>query len=444
MDLASPSRPRLLLSILPLLMCLLLAAASFAQEGGGGPASAPTSAPTSTVTAPPPSPEEYYGAYVLIPPLVTIVLAIALRQVIPALSIGVLVAAFMFLPCAPASEAYGGGVIGGLRLAVEGYLIGALADRDHIMIIVFTMMIGGTVGIIAANGGTKAAVDRVARWASTRERGQVATWFAGLVVFFDDYANAMIVGPAMRPVCDRLRISRAKLAYIVDSTAAPVSSIALIGTWVGTEIGYIDDGLRHLAERPEFLTDITAYQAFLASIPYRFYAILALVMVLLVGWLGRDFGPMLRAENEARRSKRQAVVASDREVPTGRAWYAIVPISILVAVTLALLGVTGVVRTIARVPGHRGLVGDHPRCDQRRGFVHRVAVWCSGRAARRGRDIAGHPRDEPGADGRFCVGDRPANVADVRGARAGLVVVVGDEIAAIGLCGDRVAEQSWF
>jgi len=301
----------------------------------------PAATQVTEAVAPPPMPDVKYGAWVLLPPIVTIVLAIALRQVVPALGVGVLIAAYMMAACAGAADAYGGGAIGGLRRAIEGYLLGALQDIDHLKILVFTMMIGGMVGIIAANGGTRALVDRVSRWASTRERGQITTRFAGLIVFFDDYANAMIVGPAMRPVTDRLRISRAKLAHIVDSTAAPVASIALIGTWVGYEIGYIDAGLKNLATKPAFLSDVTAYGAFLYSIPYRFYAILAIVMVLLIAWLGRDFGAMKRAEREAKGDQNEDVSNSVHAQPAGRAWYAVVPVLVLVAVTIALLGVTG-------------------------------------------------------------------------------------------------------
>jgi Na+/H+ antiporter NhaC len=276
--------------------------------------------------------------------------------VIPALAVGVLIAAYMMVPCLPPMEAYGGGLlVGGLRLAVETYLLGALAsidadtgevDYDHLKIIVFTLTIGGMVGVVAANGGTRAAVERVARWASSRERGQLATWFAGLIVFFDDYANAMIVGPSMRPVTDRLRISRAKLAYIVDSTAAPVSSIALVGTWVGAEIGYIKDGLdnvRAAVTVPAFLDGVTEYGAFLWSIPYRFYAILALVMVFLVGWLGRDFGPMKKAERELPPPPdvNGPDTARAEQPVSGRAWYALVPVLILVCLTMALLVITG-------------------------------------------------------------------------------------------------------
>jgi Na+/H+ antiporter NhaC len=315
----------------------------------------PPAAQAAASAATPQSPDARYGAWVLAPPLITIVLAIALRQVIPALTIGVLIAAYMLVPCLPPADAYGGGVVGGLRLAVEEYLLGALASvdpktggvkYDHLKIIVFTFLIGGMVGVVAANGGTRAAVERVARWASSRERGQLATWFGGLIVFFDDYANAMIVGPSMRPMTDRLRISRAKLAYIVDSTAAPVASIALIGTWVGAELSYIQDGLDAVTATgsvPTFLGGVTAYGAFLWSLPYRFYAILAIVMVFLVGLLGRDFGPMRKAESAA---PPPADLDEPREVgtqkpPVGRAWYAVVPVLLLVLATMVLLVVTG-------------------------------------------------------------------------------------------------------
>ena len=301
-----------------------------------------TTAPAMSQPAVAAGPGDFYGIWVLVPPLVTIVLAIAFRQVIPALAIGILVAAYM-LSWFAAPWQYGTVAVGGLRMGVEQFVIGALTEVEHVQIVVFTLFIGGMVGIIAANGGTPAIVDHVARWASNRRRGQVATWFAGLLVFFDDYANAMIVGPSMRPVCDRLKISRAKLAYLVDSTAAPVSSIALIGTWIGAEIGYIQQGLNQLSDAPAFLANMTAYRAFLGSIPYRFYAILALIMVLLIGLLDRDFGPMRKAEQEAQAAGTlpDAGAAAGESAPRGSAWYAGVPVLVLVFMTLALLMLTG-------------------------------------------------------------------------------------------------------
>jgi Na+/H+ antiporter NhaC len=150
----------------------------------------------------------------------------------------------------------------------------------------------------------------------------------------------------MRPITDRLRISRAKLAYIVDSTAAPVSSIALIGTWVGAEIGYIRDGLEGLSPCPAFLDDVKAYPVFLASIPYRFYVILALVMVFLIGLLGRDFGAMKKAERGVPAEPAAGPGQSERpDELRGRVWHAGVPVIVLVALTIVLLGVTGWLKT---------------------------------------------------------------------------------------------------
>ncbi|MBU0617805.1 MAG: Na+/H+ antiporter NhaC family protein [Planctomycetes bacterium] len=349
------ARPFGALSVVVLVGVVALACGQDTAPKTGPTTSETTVLPPTTPVDAPKSPDEKYGAWVLLPPLLTIVLAIALRQVIPALAVGVLIAAYMLVPCLSPGEAYGGGVVGGLRLAVEEYLLGALASvdsktgeikYDHLKIIVFTFLIGGMVGVVAANGGTRAAVERVARWASSRERGQLATWFAGLIVFFDDYANAMIVGPAMRPMTDRLRISRAKLAYIVDSTAAPVASIALIGTWVGAELSYIQDGLDAVTATgtvPTFLGGVTAYGAFLWSLPYRFYAILAIVMVLIVGLLGRDFGPMRKAESAAPPPSdlTEPGGAGSQTPPVGRAWYAVVPVLLLVLATMVLLAVTG-------------------------------------------------------------------------------------------------------
>lgn len=117
-------------------------------------------------------------------------------------------------------------------------------DEDHVKIIVFTLMIGGMVGIIRRNGGTDGIVKLVTRWASNPRRGQVAAGGLGVAVFFDDYANTLVVGNTMRPITDRLRISREKLAYIVDSTAAPVATIALFTTWIGFQVGLIGEAAR--------------------------------------------------------------------------------------------------------------------------------------------------------------------------------------------------------
>lgn len=291
------------------------------------------------------SPAKRYEEWVLAPAVVAILLAILLRQVVPALALGVLVGAAMMHFHDNAGTIGLSSAIAIVRLATEQYFIGALTDVDHMKIIVFTSLIGGLVGVMGVNGGTAALVRAVVGYASTRARGMLSTWFAGLVVFFDDYANAMIIGPSMRPIADRLRISRAKLAYLVDSTAAPVASIAIIGTWIGFEVDAIQGGLNSLEQPPAFLDGVSGYGAFLESIPYRFYPILALVFVFLVALLGRDFGPMLSAERDAASASREPEPAAGGTTPNRPAhrsvWLALGPLLVLIGVTLAVLFATG-------------------------------------------------------------------------------------------------------
>lgn len=300
-----------------------------------------------------------YKLWVLFPALIAILLAILVRQVIPALVVGVIVGAFMMVPCLPIDDALSDShwSVAGLRLAAERYILGAVTDPSdnfgHISIIVFTLVIGFMVGIIGRNGGTEGMVRLVAGKTDSRRRVGLTAWFAGLVVFFDDYANTMIIGPTMRSVFDRVKLSRAKLAYVVDSTAAPVASIALIGTWVGTEIGLIQQGLDAVTESgvPAFLVNdqgevLRGMQAFVASIAYRFYPILALFLVFLVVITGLDFGPMKRSERKVLSKIDKDPPPKTEETPVepqvqARWWLAFCPIVVLILGTVFVLGTTG-------------------------------------------------------------------------------------------------------
>jgi Na+/H+ antiporter NhaC len=279
---------------------------------------------------------------VLTPPVVAIVVALAFRQVLPALFLGVWVGAWL---------ADGGGVADvwtGLLAVPNRWVLEAIAppdgDTSHASIMVFTVLIGGLVGIIARNGGTLGIVDAVTRFTTSRRRGQAVTGGLGLVIFFDDYANTLVVGNSMRPVTDRLRISREKLAYIVDSTSAPVASLALISTWIGFEVGLIDEALAAAD------IDESAYGVFVASLPYRFYPVLALVLVFLVAFSGRDLGSMRAAEKRALGGQpaRQGDLASaaDNELmpdedTSHRLLNAVVPLVVLIGGTISFLFVTG-------------------------------------------------------------------------------------------------------
>jgi len=221
----------------------------------------------------------------LLPPLFAILLAIGLRQVVLALAAGVWIGALFVHGFDPLAAS--------LRL-VDGYAVTAVADADHASILVFSLLLGGMVGVVTRSGGGMGLAGVVTRGASTPRRGLLATWGLGILIFFDDYANSLLVGSSMRPITDRLRVSREKLAFLVDATAAPVSSLALVSSWIGVEVSYIGDQLDDQG------VPIDGYAAFLETLPYRFYPWLMLVFGLAIVLSRRDFGPMLKAERRAR------------------------------------------------------------------------------------------------------------------------------------------------
>ena len=212
----------------------------------------------------------------------------------------------------------------------------AIADSDRVRVLLFTMMLGGLIGIIAQNGGIRRFVEHVTRYASTARRGQLATAVLGLAIFFDDIANTLLIGKTMRPVADWLRISREKLAYLVDSTAAPIAGIAFASTWVGYEVSVIESTVAGIAD-----LDTPAYLIFLDAIPYSFYSILTLFMVFAVAWTGRDFGPMADAERRAKTNALQEAEATDEPSVQGNAADALVPLAVVVVTLFTSLLVTG-------------------------------------------------------------------------------------------------------
>lgn len=235
--------------------------------------------------------EHPFGWLSLLPPAVAILGAIVTRRVVPSLLLGVLVGALVLSRGAPLET---------IRLYVAELLWPSLVSSSRLYVFAFTLSMGAMVGIINRCGGMQGLVDSVSRFASTRRRGQLTGWVLGLFVFFDDYANTLLLGKTLQPLTDRLRISREKLAYIVDSTAAPVAGLALVSTWVATEIDYIAQGLGQID--PELSG--RASGLFIASLPYRFYVWGALLLVPVLAVMGREFGPMLAAERRAWRGEK--------------------------------------------------------------------------------------------------------------------------------------------
>lgn len=290
----------------------------------------------------------------IIPPLLAILMALVFREVITALFTGIFVGGAII-------HVYISGIIGipkGLLSVLDTYILKSVADTDHVSVILFSMLIGAIVAVISRNGGMKGVVDKVAKFAKNARTGQFATWFLGVAIFFDDYANTLVVGNTMRPVTDRLRISREKLSYLVDSTAAPISAIAFITTWIGAELGYIQGGLEKITEvHGPIPGDPSPYGIFISSLQYSFYPILTLLFMLMLIWKRRDFGPMHAAEMRARRTgqvaKPTVTESMDREkaqelddlepVRGAKAnpWNAILPIAVVIVGTVVGLYMTG-------------------------------------------------------------------------------------------------------
>ena len=222
-----------------------------------------------------------FGILTLLPPLVAIGLAFITKETVLSLFVGVFIST--------AINAF---------LNLGSQVISCMADPWNAGIILQCLLIGGVIQLITKMGGAKALADAFAKRADTPRKAQLFTWILGLCVFFDDYANSLIVGPIMRPVMDKLKVSREKLAFVVDATAAPVAGIAIISTWIGLEISLIASGFQSVG-----VTNATGFGIFLQTIPYRFYNIFILIFIVISAITLYEFGPMKKAEQKARARK---------------------------------------------------------------------------------------------------------------------------------------------
>lgn len=272
----------------------------------------------------------------IIPPIIAIILSLVTKEVLLSLFAAILVGAIILT----------GNPITGFTEALNHHIVGSLTDSWNISILIFCLSIGGLIGILSKNGGTKGIANLVTSKAKNSKSTLFTTWLMGILIFFDDYANTLIVGNTMRSITDKMKISREKLAYIVDSTAAPVSSIALISTWVGFETGLIRDGLADIG------VELNPYGVFVQTIPYRFYSLLALIFVLIIIFSGKDFGLMAKAEKRANETGK--VLADDAkplvsdelkslecDTKTEKWYNAVIPILSVLLITLIGLYANG-------------------------------------------------------------------------------------------------------
>lgn len=225
------------------------------------------------------------GAVSIWPSVLAIALAFVTRNIYLSLFSGAFAGALLL--------AHGNPFVAFLQL-FELHLLPALSNAWNISVLVFTLLMGGLVELLNRSGGMQALAGKLLRGAETKRRAGLGVYGLGWILFIDGLANAMLVGKSMRPITDRVGMSREKLAFIVDSTSSPIAGLSLISTWVAYELSVIQQGFEN-AGAP----GTAAFPLLIQSIPYRFYNILLLLIVFLVIWSGRDFGAMRSAERDA-------------------------------------------------------------------------------------------------------------------------------------------------
>ena len=219
----------------------------------------------------------YKTFWALLPPVIAIALALITKEVYSSLFVGILVGGLLYS---------GFGFEGTLTHVFNDGIVASLSDPYNVGILVFLVILGILVSLMNKAGGSAA----FGRWTSerikTRAGAQIATIALGVLIFIDDYFNCLTVGSVMRPVTDKSRISRAKLAYLIDATAAPVCIIAPVSSWAAAVASYVEEG--------------NGLHLFIRAIPFNFYAILTIIMMLFLALTNMDYGPMARHEKNAR------------------------------------------------------------------------------------------------------------------------------------------------
>lgn len=235
--------------------------------------------------------EVFAAAVAIIPLIVVLVLAMWTQMVEFSLFFAIFVGACMVA----------GDIKGGFFALLDEYILNAIADVGHVYVYLFTLFLSGMVGMMEKSGGMIGFTNAIGKYATTPRAGQLATFAIGVLVFFDDYANTLLAGQTMRPLTDLLFISREKLSFVVDATAAPIASISPISSWVGFEVSLIETEIQRIIDvygEENVTIETSGLAVFFQSIKYRYYPIFMLILMPLLIMLQRDMGPMLIAERK--------------------------------------------------------------------------------------------------------------------------------------------------
>lgn len=297
-----------------------------------------------------------YVTFPLLPPLLAIVLCMITGEVLPSLFLGIWIGALMIMSYNPINA----------TVKVASWYVESATDSWNATILLFDFIIGAWIGLLYTSGALHSVADALSRKVKSARGASVASSLLGLIVFFDDYTNTVVVGNAMRPLTDKLRVSREMLSYIVDSTAAPVAGLFLVSTWIGYEVSQIQGAIDTLkaeveAGRLAIAPEVSSYTLWLSSVPFHFYSILAIILVFLISITRRHFGPMLHAEHRVVQEGKVLRDGAEPLMPTEevlgelpesrrRAHWLLFVISTLVLIGVAILGmwITGSIEYLSK------------------------------------------------------------------------------------------------
>ncbi|MEG2200207.1 MAG: Na+/H+ antiporter NhaC family protein, partial [Anaerovorax sp.] len=276
------------------------------------------------------------GFWSLVPPLLTIALAIITKEVLLSLIIGVYAGCLIVADLSP---------FGAFQEMIN-LIVGKLTTPWNMEVLVLLIMLGGLIGIMIKSGGSIAFGNWISSKIHSRKGVQGTAWGIGLLIFFDDYFNCLTNGAIMRPVCDNANVSREKFSYLIDSTAVGICLIAPVSSWAAFISSVIAESFHN------YKIDMDAFQAFLQAIPYNFYALLSMLMVACVIIFGIDFGPMAKAELRTKTTGQLCDATfsggeSDEddfsaiEVSAGKPYHLLIPILSFIAFTVIFMLYTG-------------------------------------------------------------------------------------------------------
>ena len=257
----------------------------------------------------------YSTVWALLPPLIAIALALITKEVYSSLFVGILVGGLLWS---------GFSFEGTMTHVLSDGFVGSLADSYNVGILLFLVILGALVVMMNKAGGSAAFGRWAAEHIKSRIGAQIATIVLGILIFIDDYFNCLTVGSVMRPVTDKQNISRAKLAYLIDATAAPICIIAPVSSWAAAVAGFADG------------SGMNGFELFIRAIPYNLYALLTIGMMFAITIMKFDFGPMKKHEKNAENGdifsneKLKEVADSMEGNPRGRVCDLIAPIAVLI------------------------------------------------------------------------------------------------------------------